>query len=118
MRRPRGTLAQRARIFDFTVFGSQICNFKSEISDLAFEILGMFIDRVKIRIEGGHGGNGVTAFRREKFVPRGGPSGGDGGRCGDVWLVADSSLNTLLHLRYNPEHVAGRGMHGEGSNRS
>lgn len=78
----------------------------------------MFIDRVKIRIEGGHGGNGVTAFRREKFVPRGGPSGGDGGRGGDVWVVADSSLNTLLHLRYNPLHIAGRGMHGEGSNRS
>ena len=78
----------------------------------------MFIDRVKIRVQGGHGGNGVTAFRREKFVPRGGPSGGEGGRGGDVWIVADSSLNTLLHLRYNPEHVAGRGMHGEGSNRS
>ena len=78
----------------------------------------MFIDRTKIRIQGGHGGNGVTAFRREKFVPRGGPSGGDGGRGGDVWLVADPSLNTLLHLRYNPEHIAGRGMHGEGSNRS
>jgi GTPase len=78
----------------------------------------MFIDRAKIRVYGGHGGNGVTAFRREKFVPRGGPSGGEGGRGGDVWLVADQSLNTLLHLRYNPEHVAGRGMHGEGSNRS
>jgi GTPase len=78
----------------------------------------MFIDRTKIRVQGGHGGNGVTAFRREKFVPRGGPSGGDGGRGGDVWLVADSSLNTLLHLRYNPEHTAGRGGHGEGSNRS
>src|SRR2546426_2328387 len=78
----------------------------------------MFIDRAKIRVQGGHGGNGVTACRREKFVPRGGPSGGDGGRGGDVWLVADSSLNTLLHLRYNPEHIAGRGMHGEGSNRS
>jgi len=78
----------------------------------------VFIDRAKIRILGGHGGNGVTAFRREKFVPRGGPSGGDGGRGGDVWLVADASLNTLLHLRYNPLHVAGRGMHGEGSNRS
>jgi GTPase len=78
----------------------------------------MFIDRTRIRVQGGHGGNGVTAFRREKFVPRGGPSGGDGGRGGDVWLVADSSLNTLLHLRYNPEHVAGRGLHGEGSNRS
>jgi len=76
----------------------------------------MFIDRVKIHVQGGHGGNGVTAFRREKFVPRGGPSGGDGGRGGDVWIVADSSLNTLLHLRYNPEHIAERGRHGEGSN--
>lgn len=58
------------------------------------------------------------AFRREKFVPRGGPSGGDGGRGGDVWLEADESLNTLLHLRYNPEHLADRGRHGEGSKRS
>jgi GTP-binding protein len=64
----------------------------------------MFIDRVKIHVQGGHGGNGVTAFRREKFVPRGGPSGGDGGRGGDVWVVADSSLNTLLHLRYTRTH--------------
>lgn len=78
----------------------------------------MFLDRVRIRVRGGHGGNGVTAFRREKFVPRGGPSGGDGARGGDVWLVADASLNTLLHLRYNPEHTAERGRHGEGSNRS
>ncbi len=78
----------------------------------------MFIDRAKIRVQGGNGGNGVTAFRREKFVPRGGPSGGDGGRGGDVWIAADDSLNTLLHLKYNPLHVAGRGMHGEGSNRS
>lgn len=78
----------------------------------------MFIDRTKILVRGGHGGNGVTAFRREKFVPRGGPSGGDGGRGGDVWVEADDSLNTLLHLRYNPEHKAERGRHGEGSNRS
>jgi GTPase len=78
----------------------------------------MFIDRTKIYVRGGDGGNGVTAFRREKFVPRGGPSGGDGGRGGDVVLVADASLNTLLHLRYNPRHVADRGLHGEGSNRS
>jgi GTP-binding protein len=78
----------------------------------------MFIDRAKIHVQGGDGGNGVTAFRREKFVPRGGPSGGDGGRGGDVVLVADGSLNTLLHLRYNPQHIAQRGSHGEGSNRS
>ncbi|HUR96917.1 MAG TPA: GTPase ObgE [Pyrinomonadaceae bacterium] len=78
----------------------------------------MFIDRAKIKIKAGDGGNGVTAFRREKFVPRGGPSGGDGGVGGDVWLQADEGLNTLLHLRYNPEHKAERGHHGEGSNRS
>lgn len=78
----------------------------------------MFIDRAKIHVQGGDGGNGVTAFRREKFVPRGGPSGGDGGRGGDVIVQADASLNTLLHLRYNPHHIAPRGLHGEGSNRS
>lgn len=78
----------------------------------------MFIDRAKIKIKAGDGGNGVTAFRREKFVPRGGPSGGDGGVGGDVWLESDEGLNTLLHLRYNPEHKAARGHHGEGSNRS
>lgn len=77
----------------------------------------MFIDRVKIRIKAGDGGNGVTAFRREKFVPRGGPSGGDGGVGGSVWMESDEGLNTLLHLRYNPEHNAERGRHGEGSNR-
>jgi GTPase len=78
----------------------------------------MFIDRVKIYVKAGDGGDGVTAFRREKFVPRGGPSGGDGGVGGDVWLESDEGLNTLLHLRYNPEHKAERGRHGEGSNRS
>lgn len=77
----------------------------------------MFIDRAKIRIKAGDGGNGVTAFRREKFVPHGGPSGGDGGNGGDVWLEALEGLNTLLHLRYNPEHKADRGRHGEGSNK-
>ena len=77
----------------------------------------MFLDRVKIRIKAGDGGNGVTAFRREKFIPRGGPSGGDGGVGGSVWMEATEGLNTLLHLRYNPEHKAERGHHGEGSNR-
>jgi len=78
----------------------------------------MFLDRVKIKVKAGNGGDGVTAFRREKFVPRGGPSGGDGGVGGSVWLEASEGLNTLLHLRYNPEHKAERGHHGEGSNRS
>ncbi len=78
----------------------------------------MFLDRVKIRIKAGNGGDGVTAFRREKFIPRGGPSGGDGGVGGSVWIEATEGLNTLLHLRYNPEHKAERGRHGEGSNRS
>jgi GTPase len=77
----------------------------------------VFIDRVKIKVKAGDGGNGVTAFRREKFVPRGGPSGGDGGVGGSVWMESEEGLNTLLHLRYNPEHKAERGRHGEGSNR-
>ena len=77
----------------------------------------MFIDRARISVKGGNGGNGVTAFRREKFVPRGGPSGGDGGRGGSVYLESTEGLNTLLHFRYNPEHKAGRGRHGEGSKR-
>jgi GTPase len=77
----------------------------------------VFIDRAKIKVKAGDGGDGVTAFRREKFVPRGGPSGGDGGIGGDVWLESDEGLNTLLHLRSNPEHKAERGRHGEGSNR-
>lgn len=77
----------------------------------------MFIDRAKIYVKGGDGGNGVTAFRREKFVPHGGPSGGDGGNGGSVYFEASEGVNTLLHFRYNPEHKADRGRHGEGSNR-
>src|SRR5665213_2871721 len=76
----------------------------------------MFIDEARIRVKAGDGGNGCMAFRREKFVPRGGPSGGDGGRGGDVILEASQSHNTLVHFRYNPEHKAERGRHGEGSN--
>jgi GTP-binding protein len=78
----------------------------------------MFIDEVRVRVKAGDGGNGCLAFRREKYVPRGGPSGGDGGRGGDVVLVASEHHNTLLHFRYNPEHIAERGRHGEGSNRT
>ncbi len=77
----------------------------------------MFIDEVKILVKAGNGGNGCLAFRREKYVPRGGPSGGDGGRGGDVILVATQHDNTLLRFRFNPEHSAERGRHGEGSNR-
>jgi GTP-binding protein len=77
----------------------------------------MFIDEVRIYVKAGDGGNGCLAFRREKFVPRGGPSGGDGGRGGDVIFVASPHHNTLLHFRFNPEHKAERGRHGEGSNR-
>jgi GTP-binding protein len=76
----------------------------------------MFIDEVRISVKAGDGGNGCMAFRREKFVPRGGPSGGDGGRGGDVTMVANPHRNTLLQFRFNPEHTAGRGRHGEGSN--
>lgn len=78
----------------------------------------MFIDEVTIYVKAGDGGNGCMAFRREKFIPRGGPSGGDGGHGGDVILVASEHYNTLLHLRFNPEHQGERGRHGEGSNRT
>jgi GTP-binding protein len=76
----------------------------------------MFIDEVRIRVKAGDGGNGCMAFRREKFVPRGGPSGGDGGRGGDVIMESSQRHNTLIHFRYNPEHKAQRGEHGMGSN--
>jgi GTP-binding protein len=76
----------------------------------------MFIDEAKIRVKAGNGGNGCMAFRREKFVPRGGPSGGDGGHGGDVIMESSQRHNTLIHFRYNPEHKAQRGQHGMGSN--
>jgi GTP-binding protein len=78
----------------------------------------LFIDEVRILVKAGDGGNGCLAFRREKYVPRGGPSGGDGGRGGDVILIASEHANTLLQFRFNPEHKAERGRHGEGSNRT
>jgi GTP-binding protein len=76
----------------------------------------MFIDEATIRIKAGGGGNGCMAFRREKFVPRGGPSGGDGGRGGDIIMESSERHNTLIHFRFNPEYTAERGRHGEGSN--
>ena len=76
----------------------------------------MFVDEAKILVKAGSGGNGCVAFRREKFVPRGGPSGGDGGHGGSIYLEANPNDNTLLRYRYNREFKADRGRHGEGSN--
>ena len=78
----------------------------------------MFIDEANIRVKAGDGGNGCVAFRREKYVPRGGPSGGDGGKGGDIIMESSERHNTLVHFRFNPEHKAERGRHGEGSNRT
>ncbi len=77
----------------------------------------MFIDYAKIRVKGGRGGNGCIAFRREKYVPRGGPSGGEGGDGGNVIIKVDSNLNTLLEYKYKKIFKAKNGKHGEGSNR-
>jgi GTPase len=76
----------------------------------------VFVDEAKIWVKAGDGGNGCMAFRREKYVPRGGPSGGDGGNGGDVYLEANPHDNTLLRYRFNREFKADRGRHGEGSN--
>jgi GTPase len=76
----------------------------------------MFVDEAKIAVKAGDGGNGCVAFRREKYVPRGGPSGGDGGHGGSVYVEANPNDNTLLRYRYNREFKAARGRHGEGSN--
>jgi GTPase len=78
----------------------------------------LFIDEAKIRVKAGDGGNGCMAFRREKFVPRGGPSGGDGGKGGDVVMESSERHNTLVHFRFNPEYKAERGRHGEGANKT
>jgi GTPase len=78
----------------------------------------IFLDEAAIHVRGGRGGNGVVAFRREKFVPRGGPSGGDGGHGGSVWLIGELGRNTLYHLQFASIYAAERGRHGEGSNRT
>ena len=77
----------------------------------------MFIDKAKIFVKAGDGGNGCVAFHREKFVPMGGPSGGDGGKGGDVILVADSHLQTLMDFKYKKHYKAERGQHGQGGNK-
>jgi GTPase len=78
----------------------------------------MFNDRARIRVKGGRGGDGSLSFRREKYVPKGGPDGGDGGRGGEVSLVADHDLRDLSSFRRRGRYEAGRGRHGEGSNRT
>jgi len=78
----------------------------------------MFVDEAKITVIGGDGGNGCISFRREKFVPKGGPDGGDGGHGGSVFLVADPEINTLLPFRYRSIFKAERGRHGEGAQRT
>ncbi len=78
----------------------------------------MFVDHAVVEVEGGVGGSGAEAFRRESGVPRGGPSGGDGGKGGDVVLEADPQLSTLADYRYKARYAAERGQHGEGSNRT
>ncbi len=77
-----------------------------------------FIDEAELSVVAGHGGNGCVSFRREKFTPRGGPDGGDGGRGGDVVLVADRNLATLRDQRYRPEERGGSGAHGSGQGRT
>jgi GTP-binding protein len=78
----------------------------------------IFLDEATLHVLGGRGGNGCVAFRREKYVPKGGPSGGDGGHGGSVYLVGQASRNTLYHLQFASQYPAERGRHGEGSNRS
>ena len=77
-----------------------------------------FIDEAKIYVKAGDGGRGCVSFRREKYVAKGGPNGGDGGKGGDVTIRTSRGHRTLLHLKYNQHHVAKRGAHGEGSNRT
>src|SRR5688500_18443780 len=78
----------------------------------------VFVDEVDIHVFAGSGGNGSLSFRREKYIPRGGPDGGDGGHGGSVFIVATPTKNTLVDFRFHPEFKAPRGQHGQGSNRT
>src|ERR1700680_3313247 len=96
------------------VWGRALLPVQAELARRCFYF--MFIDEATIRVKAGDGGDGCLAFRREKYVPRGGPSGGDGGDGGSIYLEANPNDNTLLRYRYNREFRADRGRHGEGSN--
>src|SRR4029078_13060095 len=78
----------------------------------------MFVDEVEITVAAGHGGRGAMSFRREKFVPRGGPDGGDGRNGGYVYVIPSPHLNTLINYRFHPKHEAERGKHGAGAKRT
>src|SRR6185295_10688399 len=78
----------------------------------------MFVDRIRVFAQAGEGGRGCVSFRREKFIPHGGPDGGDGGRGGDVWVVAVEGLNTLIDYRYKQHFKAETGTHGMGRERN
>jgi GTP-binding protein len=77
----------------------------------------VFVDEAAVQVTAGRGGDGVTSFHREKYRPRGGPDGGDGGRGGDVVLVADPGVGTLVEYHFHPHQQAGKGVHGQGDNR-
>src|SRR5919112_4408269 len=106
----RSTTCCRPTTCGATAISGRVCS--------ASEDRLMFIDRVIVRVEAGTGGSGATSFRREKYVPQGGPDGGDGGRGGDVIIRADSNLATLLDYTYRDQWAAERGEHGMGSNKS
>src|ERR1700685_1639834 len=74
-----------------------------------------FVDEARIEVAGGRGGNGCASFRREKFIPKGGPDGGDGGRGGDVWALADRNHSALVEYRCQRKHPGGNGEHGRGA---
>lgn len=78
----------------------------------------MFIDYARIKVKGGKGGNGCLSFRHEKYVPFGGPDGGDGGKGGDVILIGDKNFNTLLNFKYNKHFSGEKAQHGQGSNKT
>ena len=78
----------------------------------------MFIDEARIHVQAGRGGRGCVSFRREKFVPRGGPDGGDGGKGGNIYLKASGKINTLIDFRYKRHFKSERGQHGKGSNQT